>query len=199
MTTALVKHERSAIVAMYAGVALTVVATIVPYVDHATANVLADHIRAGYPTYTQARIDTAVTTYLVHHRSARRHLLVLDDPGRQRREAVGPRGRDRDVRARNRHRPARSPRQRHVRRHRPAAAAGVDRPAAVPRRVPSSRAAVDEIVIGTGQHSGAQASEDRADEVGCPVRANRAGPEEATAGGAEAARRPSNTFHLRRG
>ena len=66
MTTALVKHERSAILAMYAGVALTVVAIIVPYVDHATANVLADHIRAGYPTYTQARIDTAVTTYLVY-------------------------------------------------------------------------------------------------------------------------------------
>ena len=66
MTRALVKHERSAIVAMYAGVALTLVAMIVPYVDHATANVLADHIRAGYPTYTQARIDTAVTTYLVY-------------------------------------------------------------------------------------------------------------------------------------
>jgi hypothetical protein len=46
---------------MYAGLGLTVVAAIVPY----TANVLADHIRAGYPTYPQARIDTAVTTYLV--------------------------------------------------------------------------------------------------------------------------------------
>ena len=51
---------------MYAGVALTVVAIIVPYIDHAAANVLADHIRAGYPAYTQARIDTAVTTYLVY-------------------------------------------------------------------------------------------------------------------------------------
>ena len=38
---------------MYAGVALTVVAMIVPYIDHATANVLADHIRDGYPTYSR--------------------------------------------------------------------------------------------------------------------------------------------------
>jgi hypothetical protein len=66
MTNVRVKRERSAIVAMSAGVALTVVTMIVPYVDHATANVLADHIRAGYPTYSQARIDTAVTSYLVY-------------------------------------------------------------------------------------------------------------------------------------
>ena len=51
---------------MYAGLALTVVALVVPHVDHATGNVLADHIRAGYPGYTPARIDTAVTTYLVY-------------------------------------------------------------------------------------------------------------------------------------
>jgi hypothetical protein len=50
---------------MYAGLALTVVATIAPYVDRATGHVLADHIRAGYPTYSQERIDSAVTTYLV--------------------------------------------------------------------------------------------------------------------------------------
>lgn len=59
-------HERSAIGAMYLGLGLTVVAMIVLYVDHATANVLAAHIRAGYPTYTPARIDSAVTTYLVY-------------------------------------------------------------------------------------------------------------------------------------
>ena len=64
MTTA--HHERSAIGAMYVGLGLTVVAMIVPYVDHATANVLADHIRVGYPAYAQARIDSAVTTYLVY-------------------------------------------------------------------------------------------------------------------------------------
>ena len=59
-------HERSAIGAMCAGLALTVAAMLVPYVDHATGNMLASHIRAGYPTYTQARIDSAVTTYLVY-------------------------------------------------------------------------------------------------------------------------------------
>ena len=66
MTKVRVKHQRSAIVAMYAGVALTVVAMIVLYIDHATANVLADHIRDGYPVYTQDRTETAVTTYLVY-------------------------------------------------------------------------------------------------------------------------------------
>jgi hypothetical protein len=64
MTTA--HHERSAIGAMYTGLGLTVAALIVLYVDHATANTLASHIRAGYPTYTQARINAAVTTYLVY-------------------------------------------------------------------------------------------------------------------------------------
>jgi hypothetical protein len=39
-----------AIGAMYAGLALTVVAIIAPYVDRATGHVLADHIRDGYPT-----------------------------------------------------------------------------------------------------------------------------------------------------
>jgi hypothetical protein len=56
-------RERPAIRAIYAGVALTVAATIVPHLD---ANGLADHIRAGYPAYTQSRIDRAVTTYLVY-------------------------------------------------------------------------------------------------------------------------------------
>jgi hypothetical protein len=51
---------------MYAGFGLTVVALIVLYVGHATANVLAGHIRVGYPAYTQARIDSVVTTYLVY-------------------------------------------------------------------------------------------------------------------------------------
>jgi len=59
-------HERSAIGAMYAGLGLTVAAMIITYVDHATANMLAGHIRDGYPAYTQARIDSAVTTYLVY-------------------------------------------------------------------------------------------------------------------------------------
>lgn len=64
MTTA--HHQRPAIRAMYAGLGLTVAAMIVAYVDHATGNVLAGHIRAGYPAYTQARINTAAATYLVY-------------------------------------------------------------------------------------------------------------------------------------
>lgn len=59
-------RHRPALAAMYAGLGLTVAATIVPYADHATANVLAGHIRAGYPAYSQARIDAAATTYLTY-------------------------------------------------------------------------------------------------------------------------------------
>jgi hypothetical protein len=47
---------------MCAGLVLTVLAAIVPYLGVAS-DALADHIRAGYPTYSPARIDTAVTTY----------------------------------------------------------------------------------------------------------------------------------------
>lgn len=60
------KYQRPALSTMYVGLVLSVGALIVLYVDHATANKLADHIRAGYPTYSQARIDTAVTTYVVY-------------------------------------------------------------------------------------------------------------------------------------
>lgn len=49
---------------MYAGLVLTVVATIAPYVDRATSHVLADHILAGYPSYSPERIDTAVSLWL---------------------------------------------------------------------------------------------------------------------------------------
>ncbi|WP_280444974.1 hypothetical protein [Nocardia brasiliensis] len=48
---------------MYTGLALTVVAAIVPYLGR--AQLLTEHIRASYPGYTQSRIDEAVTTYLV--------------------------------------------------------------------------------------------------------------------------------------
>jgi len=59
------QQHRPALAALYAGLALTIVAMIAPYVDRATGHVLADHIRAGYPTYSQERIDSAVTTWLV--------------------------------------------------------------------------------------------------------------------------------------
>lgn len=51
--------------ALYAGLVLTVVATAVPYVDHATADLLSAHIRDGYPAYGPAKIETAATLYLV--------------------------------------------------------------------------------------------------------------------------------------
>lgn len=59
------RSPRGALAAMYAGLVLTVVATVAPYVDRATGQVLADHIREGYPTYSADRIDSAVTTWLV--------------------------------------------------------------------------------------------------------------------------------------
>lgn len=58
--------NRAVLAAMYTGLTTTIVAAIVPYIDRATTNSLAGHLRAGYPTYTQGRIDTAVTTYLVY-------------------------------------------------------------------------------------------------------------------------------------
>ncbi|MGW6057495.1 hypothetical protein [Streptomyces sp. NPDC055189] len=59
------RHERWAIGTMYTGLGLTVLATVLPYVDRATSHLLADHIRAGYPAYTATQVDSAVTTYLI--------------------------------------------------------------------------------------------------------------------------------------
>ncbi|GHF28744.1 hypothetical protein GCM10017786_73600 [Amycolatopsis deserti] len=53
---------RSALAAMYTGLGLTVAATVLPYLD---SDALAGHVRAGYPAYTEAQIDSAVTAYLV--------------------------------------------------------------------------------------------------------------------------------------
>ncbi len=51
----------SAIAAMVVGLVLTIVATIVPFVTSA----LRDHIRTGYPAYTDARVDSAVDVWLI--------------------------------------------------------------------------------------------------------------------------------------
>ncbi|GMA23631.1 hypothetical protein GCM10025864_13900 [Luteimicrobium album] len=51
-------------VTLWPGLALTVVATVVPFVDAGTTHVLADHVRAGYPAYSAHEIDAAVTAYL---------------------------------------------------------------------------------------------------------------------------------------
>ncbi|GAA3509566.1 hypothetical protein [Georgenia daeguensis] len=64
--TSKTRPERAALGAMYVGLALTVVAAITPYIDRATGNLLATHLRAGYPSYTQDRVDSAVTTWLVY-------------------------------------------------------------------------------------------------------------------------------------
>ncbi|MFJ7199927.1 MULTISPECIES: hypothetical protein [unclassified Streptomyces] len=58
------RHERRVLGAMHTGLGLTVIATIAPYVDRATTHLLADHIRSGYPAYTDAHVQSAVTTYL---------------------------------------------------------------------------------------------------------------------------------------
>ncbi|WP_237536899.1 hypothetical protein [Streptomyces sp. SID5785] len=58
-------RPRGVLAALCAGLVLTVLAALAPYVDRATTHLLADHTRAGYPTYTQTEIDSAVQTYLV--------------------------------------------------------------------------------------------------------------------------------------
>lgn len=59
------RADRPTLAALYVGLALTVVTAVVPFVDHFAGNMLAAHIRAGYPEYSDARIATAATTYLV--------------------------------------------------------------------------------------------------------------------------------------
>jgi hypothetical protein len=55
-----------AVLAMYLGLAFTVVAAAVPFVDHVTSDVLADHIRSGYPDYSEAKVSSAVAAYLTY-------------------------------------------------------------------------------------------------------------------------------------
>jgi hypothetical protein len=50
--------------AAYTGLGLTVASIVLVFVDHATGNVLAAHIRDGYPFYSRDRIDGAATIYL---------------------------------------------------------------------------------------------------------------------------------------
>ena len=51
----------SAIAAMVVGLVLTIVATIAPFVTSA----LRDHIRSSYPAYTDARVASAVSAWLI--------------------------------------------------------------------------------------------------------------------------------------
>jgi len=59
------RRSAGALAAMYAGLLLTIAATVAPFVDRATGHVLAGHIRHGYPSYTPDRVDSAVTAWLV--------------------------------------------------------------------------------------------------------------------------------------
>lgn len=59
-------RAKSAIYGMYAGLVLTVIVTIMMYIDHSTTHLLANHIQAGYPSYSQARIDEAVKLWMIY-------------------------------------------------------------------------------------------------------------------------------------
>ncbi|WP_196803921.1 hypothetical protein [Marmoricola sp. URHB0036] len=64
-TTSTRRGNAGALAAMYAGLLLTIAATVAPFVDRATGHVLAGHVRHGYPSYTPDRVDSAVTAWLV--------------------------------------------------------------------------------------------------------------------------------------
>lgn len=59
------RPRRGVLPGVLTGIGLTLVATVTPFVDRAGGQVLAEHLRHGYPTYTTDRIDRAVTTWLV--------------------------------------------------------------------------------------------------------------------------------------
>jgi hypothetical protein len=64
VTTSAVSTTRKAIAAAWAGLGLTVAATALVLVDHATGNLLAAHIQDGYPGYSRSQVDGAATIYL---------------------------------------------------------------------------------------------------------------------------------------
>jgi hypothetical protein len=57
-------HTTGALRTMYAGLVLTVVATVAAYVDRYTTHALAHHVRHGYPAYSTERVDSAVSDWL---------------------------------------------------------------------------------------------------------------------------------------
>jgi hypothetical protein len=59
------QQARTLLAVMWTGLVLSAWAAVYPFVDRVTTHRLADHIRAGYPEYTQARVDSAVSTYLI--------------------------------------------------------------------------------------------------------------------------------------
>lgn len=59
-------YSRSAMAALHGGLALTLVALLIPYVDRATGNSLVAQIRAGYPSLEPSSIEAAARTYLIY-------------------------------------------------------------------------------------------------------------------------------------
>lgn len=59
-----ITFARIARVAAWTGLVLTVVVTVLPFLDGAT-QILAEHIRSGYPDYTDAEIGAAVSTWQI--------------------------------------------------------------------------------------------------------------------------------------
>jgi hypothetical protein len=49
---------------MYAGLLLTLTASLAPYLHRATGHVLAGHIRHGHPMYAPDRVESRVTAWL---------------------------------------------------------------------------------------------------------------------------------------
>ena len=58
--------SRSSTVALLVGCVLTVVAAIAVYGGQTTSGILTAHVRAGYPSFTQDRIDAATDIYLTY-------------------------------------------------------------------------------------------------------------------------------------
>lgn len=59
------KVNSSAGFAAFAAALVTVAAAVAPYVDRASGHRLADHIRAGYPSYSRGQVAHAVKVYLL--------------------------------------------------------------------------------------------------------------------------------------
>jgi hypothetical protein len=55
----------STLTAMSAGLILTIVATVVPFLRTPTGELIARHVRAGYPSYDDRQVGAAVMIYLV--------------------------------------------------------------------------------------------------------------------------------------
>ncbi len=59
------RQHDTTLTTLYVGALLTAVAAAAPFIDRLTGQVLAAHIRHGYPTYSDHRVNAAVTTWLV--------------------------------------------------------------------------------------------------------------------------------------